>query len=207
MQYNWNGITPREFEELCRDLLSKMGFTDIQWYGHSGTDKGRDIICHKCESPISGSIRTQTWVVQCKRLTASRISKATILDWLASCEEHNPSNVLLILTHVLSANLRDWLKGISHKYSFDIYVWGEDTLKEHLYKHKTILRKYFPALSKTGKRVVFYEMNSGYMDIACNDIDEAYIRVMNADNYREAVEKAKELIDFIKTNDIVFAKQ
>ena len=45
---NLNGMTEAEFEELCYDLLVKLGFKNINWRKGTGktgntSDSGRDI--------------------------------------------------------------------------------------------------------------------------------------------------------------------
>lgn len=207
MDIKWKNITPTQFEQLCCELLLANGFANVRWHGATGSDKGRDIVCTKAESILPGSLKARTWVVQCKRLVASGITKAVIAEWLAACEEHKPDNVLLILTRVLSSNMKDWLKGVAHKYSFGINLWEEDELRRQILKHCTKLRRQFPQLVKGGKHVLFYKLAMGEMQLGCNDIDEAYITLMNVDTYKQAVEKAREFVDFIKANDIVFARK
>jgi hypothetical protein len=207
MEINWNKITPTDFEELCCELLLANGFSNIQWYGIVGSDKGRDIVCTKAETTLPGALNINTWVVQCKRLITSRLTKDDMMKWLAACEEHKPDNVLLILTRVLSANLKDWLKGIAHKYSFNIHLWEENILRHQFYTHKDKIRKNFPKIVKTGKKVLFYKRERGEMHLGCNELEEVEIVLVNVKNYKEAIEKAWEFVDFIKANDIVFAQK
>lgn len=54
-------MDPYDFEDLCKKLLSKEGFTDIILKGGSG-DLGVDIIAKK----FNGNLE-ETWLIQCKR--------------------------------------------------------------------------------------------------------------------------------------------
>ena len=39
---NWKNLTRIEFEELCYILLEQNSIKNLEWYGRSGGDRGRD---------------------------------------------------------------------------------------------------------------------------------------------------------------------
>src|SRR2546423_10571216 len=51
MDISWSQLKPKQFEQLCCLILEANDFTDIQWFGESGNDKGRDILAKKIEFP------------------------------------------------------------------------------------------------------------------------------------------------------------
>src|SRR5205085_6420975 len=61
MKVTWSQLTPSLFEKLCSLILEQLEFTDIEWYGKSGGDKGRDLTAKKEESPLPSSKRMTKW--------------------------------------------------------------------------------------------------------------------------------------------------
>ena len=41
---DWKSIDPHQFEHLCYLVLEANGFTQIEWFGKGGCDKGRDLV-------------------------------------------------------------------------------------------------------------------------------------------------------------------
>src|SRR5262249_10810493 len=117
MDFSWSTLSPKEFEQLCLLILELTGFTDIQWYGESGGDKGRDIVAKKTENPLPTIQRSLKWVIQCKRYVSKPPTKDDIASFLTAAREHKPDCVLLIITNTLSSNTKDWFDSISHDYS------------------------------------------------------------------------------------------
>ena len=44
MKINWEKLNPEGFEKFCYHLLELNDFSNIQWHGTSGDDKGRDLV-------------------------------------------------------------------------------------------------------------------------------------------------------------------
>ena len=121
----WSDIEPTQFESLCYELLEQNGFTNLQWFGKSGSDKGRDIVAVKLEEPLSGIRIEQKWSVHCKRYVKAPPSKAEMETFLAGVREHSPDVVLLVISNTLSASTKDWLNAVRSEYRFEIYTWEE----------------------------------------------------------------------------------
>ncbi len=128
MDIAWPQLKPKEFEQLCCLILEANEFTDIQWFGESGNDKGRDILAKKLESPLPSVRINSNWVIQCKRYISKPPKKDDIASFLNSAREHKPDNVLIAVTNTLSSNTKDWLESIRTDYSFQIYLWEERDL-------------------------------------------------------------------------------
>jgi HJR/Mrr/RecB family endonuclease len=109
MESSWSKLNPKEFEHLCYLILEANDFTDIQWFGESGNDKGRDILAKKIESPLPDVRRNSKWVVQSKRYVSKPPRKDDIASFLTSAREHKPDHVLVALTNTLTSNTKDGL--------------------------------------------------------------------------------------------------
>ncbi len=197
-------LSPRDFEELCYHLLAIAEFKNLEWHGSGGGDRGRDITAAKVDSPLDGIEVSRKWVVQCRHMVRSSVSKAAVQDWLASCREHAPDDALLIVSSTLSSAMKDWLRAIRQEYRFAIHLWEEGDLKRQIEKHAIKLQKFFPQLERIGGKIDFYPMNSHEHTFACNEFDEAFILIWNAPSRKEARKWAQEFVAFIKTHDIQF---
>lgn len=202
MKFNLSKLTPQQFEEVCYHILEANKFTQLQWYGKLGGDKGRDILAVQIESPLPNIKRESKWIIQCKRYLHKQPSKTDISDFLNSCREHDPNKVLLIYSCTIKANMKDWLDKVSKQYSFQIFYWEEKDIYREIENHRTHIAKHFPNLLKTGKRVNFYHTGSCETDFHCNEYDEAVITILNQDDYNSARKMAQDFIDFIKNNNI-----
>src|SRR5438067_23744 len=130
MTITWSQITPTEFEKLCYLILEANEFTDIQWYGKSGGDKGRDLTAKKEESPLLSTKRTAKWVVQCKRYVTKPPTKRDIDSFLTDAREHKPDNALIIITNTITPNTREWLNSVRQDYKFRILLMEEVALEK-----------------------------------------------------------------------------
>src|SRR5215475_8838548 len=106
MNFSWSTLTPKEFEQLCCLILEENDFTEIQWFGESGGDKGRDIVAKKSENPLPNIQRSQKWIIQCKRYISKPPTKDDIASFLTSAREHKPDCVFLLITNTLSSNTK-----------------------------------------------------------------------------------------------------
>jgi hypothetical protein len=197
---DWTQISPALFEKLSAAVLRNVGFTNIQWYGSAGSDKGRDIIAEKLDSPVPGVERREKWLIQCKRYTQKALSKGELKDLLDSALEHLIDNVLIIVTSSVSANLRDWMEGALGKYPFKAYLWEEIDFRREINKHRVELMEAVPELMEGKEPLWFYPMNQNEIRLVCNDFEEVEIVVVNTDNVEDAKKKAGEFLYYLKTN-------
>lgn len=200
----WENITPTEFEELCYILLEENGFTNLEWYGKSGGDRGRDIIAQKEVRLIGNTTELQTWLCQSKRYTSKKISKTDLAESLNSAREHGIDYFLLAISETLSADIKDWLKTIKSDYSFGIVLWEDIDLRREVRKYSRLISERFPNLVKQKDIIHFYEVSSSYRNYFCDEIDEVGFCIMNDYGHERNIKWIQEFIDFIKTNDISF---
>lgn len=209
MDISWKKLEPKEFEQLCGLILEANDFTDIQWFGKSGNDKGRDILAQKIESPLSSFSRNTKWVIQCKRYTSKPPTKNEISSFLTSAREHRPDNVLFAVTNTLTSNTKDWIESIRPDYQFRIYVWEELDLIREISKHKRHISDRLPQIYGQTDSIYFYHLRGNEIHFACNEFDEISIAVTNhSETVKGDVEKARALVNefirFLKQNDIEF---
>jgi hypothetical protein len=200
----WLNLTPNEFEQFCHIIIGRNGFKNLKWCGGGGADKGRDIVCTRTERPFDGAEIQRRWLIQCKHYPKSKLSKGKIQEWLASCREHKPHDVLLIISRTLSANVRDWLDSVKSEYPFGIHYWEHLELRRQYFQHGDALRKMFPHLSKTRERVLIYNLEPSEHTIVCNEFSEVGFFTWNKANSKDAMRQVKEFIEFIKANDFTF---
>ena len=104
MDYDFSKITPEQFEQFCYHLLSEIGFTNLEWYGRGGGDRGLDIVGTKTLEPLPGQRREEQWVVQCERYIQARLQKSELSTTFTFAREHHPDSLLLIAAAGISTN-------------------------------------------------------------------------------------------------------
>lgn len=200
----WENITPIEFEELCYILLEQNGFSNLEWYGKTGGDRGRDIMAQKVAELIGNTTELQTWLCQSKRYTDKKISKSDIAESLNSAREHRIDYFLLAISATLTADMKDWLNSIKRDYSFKIVLWEDIDLRREVKKYSRIIAERFPNLLKQNDVVHFYEMKMDGKTYFCDEIDEVGFYILNDYGHEVNIKWIQEFIDFIKMNDISF---
>lgn len=197
---DWKQVSPALFEKLCAAVLQKTGFTNIKWYGEAGSDKGRDIIAERLDTPVPGIQRHEGWMVQCKRYTKSSLSKSELKELLDAALEHKIDSLLIIVTSTVSANLRDWLTTASETYPFKAYIWEELDFRRQVNAHKLELLESIPELAGGKEPLWMYPRNHNEIRLACNEFDEVEIVVNNVDNVEAAKAKATEFLKHLQAN-------
>lgn len=200
----WSKVTPEEFEKLCAELLELNGFSNIEWYGKSGGDKGRDITATRVEDRISGIRREKRWIIQCKRYVSKRLSKQDVEGFLISAREHAPDTALLIISDTLTPDVRDWLKTIQTDYRFEILVWEERDLEREVHRHANRLSCNLPVKPQAENPIVFYELSHNVRNYTCTEFEEVGFYVMNAGGEKYDIPRIQEFIKFIRANEITF---
>jgi Restriction endonuclease len=207
MKITWSQITPTHFEELCSVILEAVGFTDIKWYGKSGGDKGRDLTAKKEESPLPSTKRMAKWVVQCKRYVTKPPTKRDVQSFLDDAEEHSPDNVLLIVTHTLSANTKDWIETVkrNRRYRFDIEYWEElDLERESTYYRSQISERLPGVLSQAAPLNVEEVIKKKQYVFSCREVDQIEIVALDKPSLKKAREDVIEFINFLRDNNVDF---
>jgi hypothetical protein len=206
MDISWSQIDPKEFQQLCYLILEANEFSDIQWFGEAGSDKGH-ITAKKMESLLPSVHRSTKWVVQCKRYISKPPKKEDLASFLVAAREHKPDNVLIIVTNTLSPNTKDWLDSVRGDYQFQIYLWEELDLRREIHTHKRHISERFPRIYNKSDPIFVYHMQGNEIHFVCNEFEDIYILVMNKNpaNESEVNQARKDVADFIqflKQNDL-----
>lgn len=201
----WSKVTPEEFEKLCAEILELNGFSNIEWYGKSGNDKGRDITATRVEDLLPGIRRERKWIVQCKRYVNKRLTKHDLEGFLIAAKEHSPDTTLLIISSTLTPDVRDWLKVTQKDYRFDIFVWEERDLEREIRLYTNRLTYKPPISPQSESPVLFYAMSHHDRVYMCNEIEDVGFYVANSSAKNEHdITIIKEFINFIRENKITF---
>jgi len=127
-------ISPQAFEKMTLDLLVAEGFETSAVPDSEVGDRGYDSVAHK------GS---ETWVVQAKHYSQSRLSVNLIRRALLQMEDQAPPGANLIF--VTSAQPTSVALEFLHESSRSrrVVIWDRVRLEQMLLRHPPILEEYF----------------------------------------------------------------
>ncbi|MBZ9559702.1 MULTISPECIES: restriction endonuclease [unclassified Modicisalibacter] len=204
---NWENVTPEEFEELCYLLLEENDFHNLEWYGKSGGDRGRDILAEKSFSPFRGKTVNQKWLCQCKRYTKKKVTKSELTETFNAAREHGVDYLLFAISDTFTADLKDWINSVKSEYSFEVVVWEELDLKREVNRNLVKISSRFPGLIKQSDSIYFYECGDSSTSYMSNEFEEVGFYLLNNYGHKENVKMINEFIQFIKSNDFVFDQE
>lgn len=134
----------RLFENLCYDVISKMGFSSVDWRAGSRADEGRDIEATRITSdPIEGR-RIEKWYIECKNYSHA-ISVSDIETKISWSDANRPTVFLIITNSFLSNPTKDWIKKVQNVKSYRITYMERARLEEEIQKYPEIHKRYFPS--------------------------------------------------------------
>jgi len=147
-QFTFDHLTEVEFEEYCFDLLSELGFVNLNWrkgtpLPSSPADRGRDIECQFLVENVDGSKELELWFVECKHYShgvpPERLQGA--LSWAAA---ERPEWLLVITSGFLSNPAKDYIRAYeaNNKPSFKVKLWERPDLERLSSGKIKLLTKY-----------------------------------------------------------------
>lgn len=142
MKLYWEEVKPLEFENLCYDLLSALGFHNLKKRGGTA-DRGRDIEANWLSRDPAGDIHLQKWFIECKFYKKGIPTRELYekIQW-ADVEK---LDVLLFMTNShLTAQAKDWIEKIQNEKNYFIRIWENEKIEGLLAKYPSLLNKYFP---------------------------------------------------------------
>jgi len=200
----WSQISPEQFEKLCAELIELYGFSNIEWFGKGGGDKGRDLIAFRLEEPLPGVRRQAKWLIQCKRYTRKRISKLDVEAFLVAAKEHSPDTALLIVATTLTPDVRDWLRSVRDQYRFEIILWEERDLEREIRRYRERLSIVPTLRPRSEDSVLFYPMRSYDRIYMSNEIEEVGFYVVSHSDPSDDVRRIRKFVDFLRNNEVHF---
>jgi len=140
---NFDTLTDGEFEEMCLDLLLRLGFHSPIWR-LGGADNGRDLeVKFSVVNPLVQSY-TEKWFVECKRHSTG-INVTDLDTKIAWANAERPKHLVFITSSYLTNNTRVWLEKIIdlQKPFYKIHCIEGKALKNFLIAFQEITAKYF----------------------------------------------------------------
>jgi hypothetical protein len=146
-------LTPTDFEEFCFDLMSAVGFVNLDWrkgtpLPSSPSDSGRDIVGQREHHDVDGHKYTETWFVDCKHYKRG-VPPDALQGTLAWAQAERPAVVLFIASGYLTNGAKDWLAAYvrENRPAFRIRVWEMPQLRGMVEQHLDVAFKHDVAMA------------------------------------------------------------
>ena len=140
----FDGLSPTDFEEFCFDLLSEVGFVNLDWRkgtpkDSSPADHGRDIVGSVERTDMDGHRFDETWFIDCKHYDRGVPPKA-LEGTIAWAQAERPSTVLFIASGYFTNGAKDWIARYveQNRPPFRIRTWERPQLRRLLADHLDI---------------------------------------------------------------------
>ena len=138
---NFLKIDGRLFEEMCFDLLRRLGFHAIVWR-QGGADHGRDIEGRfTSANPLIGT-STESWFFECKN-QATGVSVADLCDKLQWADAEKPDHFVILAGSHLTNDCRTWLAKISADKRYRLHVVEGKELNRLVRAYPELVERYF----------------------------------------------------------------
>lgn len=142
----WNALTPDRFEDLCYDVLLRVGRFDERTFRRHGKTKsrdgGRDIevwTLPRLNEP------SEKWIFQCKFITSGSAlsgAKVTIADVV---DQYGAKGFGVMTNEVIDSTLYDKLDAIADRRKIGRDTWDGQRLLRFLSGRRDLMERYFPA--------------------------------------------------------------
>lgn len=134
-------ITPRQFENLCYDLLVKYNFRNLIWR-EGGADNGRDIEATLSFSTMLNNKETK-WFIECKHYTSGGVPPNDLNSKIAWADAEQPDYLVFFISSYLTNGARTWIDKIIPQKQYDITIVEGEQLKNRLLKYPELIERYF----------------------------------------------------------------
>jgi hypothetical protein len=134
-------------------------------------------------------------------------NKRDIQSFLEDADEHNPDNVLIMITNTLSPDTKDWIEAVKlkRKYPFNILYWEELDLEREVTNYRPQISERFPKIySRADPVTVEQVIKKEEYVFSCREFAEINLVVIDKSNLGQAREEVIEFIKFLKENDVNF---
>ncbi|WP_243355864.1 restriction endonuclease [Bacillus litorisediminis] len=129
---DWKKVNPTHFEKFIFYTLSRLGFTNREWFGRGGGDKGRDVVAYTFEELPFNLGYERKWIFQCKRW--SRLpDKTTIFNEILNAQQHSPDFWVLVIPVNLTADQIDFFNFLDKNNPFKVIVITLVAIEEIIY--------------------------------------------------------------------------
>ena len=134
-------ISDRRFEELCFDLLLRLGFTGLTWRQGSA-DSGRDIEgSFHITNPLIESY-DEKWFFECKNWKTG-LPVTEFGSKIAWADAERPKHLVVMTSSHITNDTRIWLDKLAIQKSYSIHVIEGKFLKKILLSYSDLIANYF----------------------------------------------------------------
>lgn len=157
----YNDINEHEFEELCFDLLVRLGFHSLIWR-QGGADSGRDLEgLFSVSNPLVRSYE-EKWFFECKHYMQG-VPVAELYSKIAWADAEHPNHLVFFISSYMSNNTRTWLRQIQPTKLYKIHVIEGKQLKALVLPFTDIIDRYF--IDKYRKLLADTKRNWAFLNI------------------------------------------
>ncbi len=138
---DFSGLDGGAFEELCFDLLRRLGFRSMIWI-QGGADQGRDIEAEfKPRNPLVEDYK-EKWFFECKnhRTGIGVDDLQTKLSW---ADAERPDHLVILVGSYLTRSCREWLRKLAPKKAYKVHVVEGKALKVLLLGYPDLIECHF----------------------------------------------------------------
>lgn len=147
-KYDFDSLSPTDFEEFVFDLLGAVGFVNVDWRkgtpkASSPSDRGRDIEAQLLVTDIDGHQRFERWFVDAKHYKTGVPPEA--LQGLATwAQAERPDVALVVASGYLSNPAKDWIDQYLRNQSppFRFKHWERPQLSRFISEHVELLDRH-----------------------------------------------------------------
>lgn len=138
---DFRAISDTQFEELCFELLLRLGYKKLTWRQGSA-DNGRDI---EGELLVNNSLvenYSEKWFFECKNYSKG-VPPEELYSKVAWADAERPNHLTLLLSSHLTNNSRTWLEKITKEKPYFIHLIEGKQLRKIILNFNDIVSKYF----------------------------------------------------------------
>lgn len=159
----YDEMSPTEFEGFCFELMTELGFVNVDWRRGTGldaspADSGRDIVADWRVEDVDGSERHERWFVDCKHYKQG-VPPEKIQGLLAWAGAERADVALIIASNHLSNPCKDHLKAYeeNNRPPFRVKHWERPQLRKLLEGRDAFVARYVDAKPRTEAEILAAE--------------------------------------------------
>lgn len=139
----FDGLSPTDFEEFCFDLLSEVGFVNVDWrkgtpLNSSPADRGRDIVAHLEREDVDDHKYMESWFIDCKHYERG-VPPEALQGTITWAQAERPSTILFIASGYFTNGAKDWIADYERtRPPFRIRIWEMPQLRRLVAHHMDV---------------------------------------------------------------------
>ena len=137
----FESISANRFEEVCFDLLTRLGFQALRWR-RGGADKGRDIEGEfRVFNPLVDHY-VERWFFECKNQSGGVPvgNMSTKFEWATA---GRADHLVFFLVPYPTTNCRDWLEQMKEQVRYKVHVLEEKRLRALILGYPDLIEHHF----------------------------------------------------------------